>query len=308
MAVGVTAFGGPEALRPLELADPVPTEGQARVRLAAAAVSPTDALVRSGVIVAEGSDGPHVPGMDFAGVVDLAGPGSRWAVGDRVMGMALPAGPHGGAYVELIVSPDDGLTAVPDGLELAEASTIPMNGVTALQALDQLDLRSGDTLAVTGGAGVLAGYLMNIAQDRGLRVVADAAPEETALVRSLGADLVVVRGPGFASAVRAVVPDGVGGLADTAVLRGDATGAVRDGGAFVSFRGWLGDGDSRLRYFATSVSADYGEAGPLAELGRLAGAGVLVPRVAGILPASDAAEAHRRLDAGGTRGRLVLSF
>jgi NADPH:quinone reductase-like Zn-dependent oxidoreductase len=128
----------------------------------------------------------------------------------------LPAGPHGGAYAEEIVVPAASVVRAPRGVDLAAASTLLMNALTARVALDALALTDGQTVAVTGAAGALGGYLIQLARADGLRVVADAAPADEGLVRSLGADMVVARGDGIAAAIRAVVPSGVDGLFDGA--------------------------------------------------------------------------------------------
>ena len=86
------------------------------------------------------------------------------------------------------------MVAIPEGASLEEAATLPMNGLTALRGLELLGLAEGQTLLVSGGAGVLASYVIALARRAGLRVIADARPDETELVRGFGADEVVARG------------------------------------------------------------------------------------------------------------------
>ena len=93
-----------------------------------------------------------------------------------------------------------------------------MNGLTALRGLELLDLPAGATLLVTGGAGLLASYVIPLAKRAGLRVLADANPADEEFVRGLGADVVLPRGDGLAAAVRDAVPDGVDAVFDTALL------------------------------------------------------------------------------------------
>src|SRR3546814_13880809 len=112
-----------------------------------------------------------------------------------------------------------------------------MNGLTALRALELADLKTGRFLAVTGGAGLLANYAIAVAKRRGIKVIADATPEEAGLVRSYGADVVVVRGPAFADAVRVVVTEGVDALLDTALLSAPSFGAIRAGSVYLPVRG-----------------------------------------------------------------------
>ena len=176
--------------------------------------------------------------MDAAGVVESVGDGvDRLAPGDAVMAAVMPRRPEGGAQSELLVVPAASAVPLPDGADAVAASTLPMNGLTALLALELLDLGDGATLAVTGGAGLLASYVIPLARERGVRVLAHAGPADEALVAGFGAE-VVARGAGFADAVRAAVPDGVDGLVDTALLGRAAFGAIRDGGAMAVVRGW----------------------------------------------------------------------
>ena len=93
---------------------------------------------------------PRHPRVDSAGVIDEVGEDSRWQVGDLVMAIALPFGEHRGAYAEYLVGPDDSMARSPAGMDLPHAATLPMNGLTAMQILERLDLRPGQVLAVTG--------------------------------------------------------------------------------------------------------------------------------------------------------------
>ncbi len=251
--------------------------------------------------------GVAVPGMDVAGVITEVGPDvpARLSPGARVMAIVVPSGDHGG-YREELVLPSASVTAVPLGCTDAEASTLPMNGLTARLALDLMRLRRGGTIAVTGAAGAFGGYLVQLARHEGLTVVADAAPADRAMVAALGADVVVDRGPDVAARIRDHFPDGVDGLADGAVQGDEVLSAVRDGGVFATVRGYRGDGARGIRVAVVGVRDYAANWEKLDGLRELAGQGALTPRVAGTLPLDQAAEAHRRLAAGGTRGRLVL--
>lgn len=307
-AIGVTEFGGPEVLTVQDLPEPHPGKNAVRVRVRAAAVSPTDTNVRTGAYDMSESEPPYMPGMDAAGVIDEVGEGSRWSIGDEVMAIALPLGQHGGAYVELLVAPDDSIARIPSNATLEEASTIPMNGLTAVQILELAALRPGQVIAVTGGAGTLGNYTIQLAKQQGLIVVADAAPKDRDLVQSLGADHVLDRGADLADRIREIFPDGVHAVADTALLHDDVVPAVRDGGVFVSVRGWKGEPTRDIRFEAVWVFDEYHSAGKLDGLRQAVENGILTPRLADTLPAEEAPAAHRRLEAGGIRGRLVLTF
>ncbi|HWD56360.1 MAG TPA: NADP-dependent oxidoreductase [Acidimicrobiales bacterium] len=315
-AIGVTGFGGPEVLQVVDVPEPVAGPGELAIRVHAATVNPTDTVLRSGGRAARLKDvpPPYVPGMEAAGTLEHVGngAGTDLGLGERVMAIVQPLGVHG-AYAERVVVPAESVVRSPAGSTDAQAATLPMNGLSARMALDELALEPGQTLAVSGAAGAVGGYVLQLARAAGLRVVADATPADEALVRALGADAVVRRGGDFAAQVRDAVPAGVDGLVDTALLDGPASAAVRDGGAMVTLRGYEGGdlsaADHRGITFLPIYVRNYArQRAKLDALRAQAEAGVLTLRVGRIYPAEQAPEAHRVLEAGGTRGRLVLEF
>ncbi|MFI9388113.1 NADP-dependent oxidoreductase [Kutzneria sp. NPDC052558] len=311
-AIGLTEFGGPEVLRAVELPDPVPGPGQVRIRVHAAAVNPTDTLLRSGATSArfEGRPGPYVPGMDAAGVVDAIGPDTDTSLrpGDAVMAIVLPYGPRGGAYADLIVAPAESVVPIPSTVDFSHASTLLMNALTARLGLDLLAVPAGGTVAVTGAAGTFGGYAVQLAKSDGLLVLADASAADEQLVRDLGADEVVRRGDDVADRFRALEPDGVDAVLDGAVLHELVVPAIRDSGGLAVIRGWDGPAGRGIHVHQVWVSTVATDHARLRRLRDQAEAGELTLRVADVLPADQAAEAHRRLAAGGVRGRLVLDF
>jgi NADPH:quinone reductase len=309
-AAGVTEFGGPEALHIVDV-EPEPLgPGQVRLRVEAAAVSPTDTHARSGAYAGRDpvKTPPWVPGMDLAGIVTEVGEGvDHLSVGDAAMGIVVPFGPYG-AYREDKVLPGNSVVRAPRNATTVEASTLPMNGLTARYALDLMALEPGQVLAVTGAAGAFGGYVVQLAKADGLTVVADASEADEALVKELGADVVVRRGDDVADRIREQFPDGVDGLADGSVQDALVLPAVKDGGAVATVRGYRGDGQRGLRVFPTLVRRVAEDRAALDRLRQQAEDGVLTLRVARTLPAEEAAEAHRLLERGGIRGRLVLTF
>jgi NADPH:quinone reductase len=309
--VGLTEFGGPEVLRVVDLPEVHAGPGEIRIRVHAAAVNPTDTGIRDGsrAEMLKHVSPPHIPGMDAAGVIDAIGPDTATdlMVGDAVMAMVIPLGSHG-AYRESLVLAAAAVARAPAGASHAAAATLPMNGLTARLSLDQLALTPGQTLAVTGAAGCYGGYVVQLAKAAGLRVIADASAADEQLVRELGADIVVRRGDDIASTIRAIAPDGVDGLADGAVQNELAVGAVRDGGVFASVRGWAGNGERGIRFHRTMVRTYDQRADLLDQLRQQVEAGRVSLRVAATYPIDQAAAAHRRLEAGGTRGRCVILF
>ncbi|SEF22132.1 NADPH:quinone reductase [Amycolatopsis pretoriensis] len=299
-AIVVRRFGGPEVLETVEVPVPEPGPGQVRIRVAAAAVNPVDLATRAGVLTAAGVIPPREVlglGWDVAGVVDDAGDTS-FRAGDQVIGLrdriALPLG----AYADHLVLDSSAVALTPAGLSPVEAATLPLNALTAVQALDLVE--TDGTVLVTGAAGAVGGYAVTLAHHRKLQVVAVASEGDEALVRGFGADEFLPRGPALGDRVRALVPGGVDAALDTALLGLDALDAVRGGGEFVAFAAGAAPIPLRgIRVRNVWIRAD-GER--LAEA-----AGILLPRVADVLPLARAAEAHERLAAGGLRGRLVLT-
>lgn len=303
-------YGGPEALEVLDLPEEHAGPDQVRIRVHAATVNPTDTYVRNGdrVETQKVDPPPYVPGMDAAGVVDEVGEGvSSLAVGDHVMAIVVPRGAHG-AYRERLVLPAASVALAPAGSTHVEASTLPMNGLTARLSLDLLDLKPGQWVAVTGAAGCYGGYMVELAKADGLKVIADASDTDRALVEGLGADVVVPRGPGFADAVRAHLPEGVPGLADGSVQNEEVIPALSDGGVFTSVRGFSGTPERGISFKPTLVTHYRHEQAKLDRLGRQVEEGSVTLRVAGTYQPQDASAAHARLEAGGTRGRLVIVF
>ena len=309
-AVGVTEFGGPAALHLVEVPEQHAGPGEVRLRVTAATVNPTDTYLVLGAYAERdpAKSPPWVPGMDVAGVVDEVGEGvEHLAVGDAVMGVVVPSGAHGG-YRESLVLPAGSVVLSPKNATDVEASTLPMNALTARFSLDLMGLTPGQVVAVTGAAGAYGGYVVQLAKADGLTVVADASEADEQLVRELGADVVVRRGDDVAERIRAEFPDGVDGLADGAVQDALVLPAVRDGGAVATVRGYRGDGRRGLRMFPTLVRKVAQDRAALDRLRQQAEDGVLTLRVNRALPAEEAAEAHRLLARGGVRGRLVLTF
>jgi NADPH:quinone reductase-like Zn-dependent oxidoreductase len=307
-AVTYLGLGGHEVIKLLERTVRAPGAGEVRIAVKAAAVNPTDILSRT-----PGYGDPTsqvVPGMDAAGVIEAVGPGvSRLHVGQLVMAAVSPRRPDGGAQSQYIVVPAASVVPIPDGVSVAEASTLPMNGLTALGALSLASLKKGQTFAVSGGAGLLAHYAIAAAKRQGLKVIADAKPEEADLVRSYGADVVIERGPGYADAIRREMPEGVDALLDTALLAEKSFGAIRDGGLYIPVRGW-NDKPSERGIVIKPIFVDtvLERTDWLEVLRDMVAASEIKLRVTGEYTPDQTADAQRAVEAGGLRGRPVIVF
>ena len=307
-AVEIPQPGGPDVLRVAEREVREPRAGEVRLAVQAAAVNPTDIGLRQRG--AEGLDPPWVPGMDAAGVVESVGPGvERLAVGDAVMAAVMPRRPEGGAQAGLVVVPAASVVPAPAGATIEQAATLPMNGLTALRGLELLDLEPGATLAVTGGAGLLASYVIPLAK----RARAACSRRREARGRGARAGLRCGRGSASRRRARGRAPRAGAGRCRCRVRHGSARRsvfpAIRPGGALAYVRTWDGDDvEDGIQVRRVWIGDVIERTGWLEELAALAAEGLLALRVAETFPPQRAADAHRLMESGGLRGRAVIVF
>lgn len=296
-AAVVRTPGGPDSIEIIDVPVAEPGPGEVRVRIAAAGVNPVDLAVAGGVFHDMGlinQPGHTGLGWDFAGSVIASGPGVDLAAGTRVAGLVDGFDRDFGTYAEELVVPASSLAVVPDGLDLAAASTVPTNALTAAQIVDLLGdaPTGGNRLLVTGAAGAVGGYVTSLAQDRGWLVTGLARAEDEGFVRSLGA--------GFTTHAER----GWDAIADGAVMQEQALALVRDGGAFVGVQPSAKlPGERRIRVEVVMVHPD----GPrLTGLLARTASGELPARVHAVVRLDQVADAHRTMAKGGLRGRYVL--
>lgn len=313
-AVGFTEFGGREVLRVLELPEPHAGPGQVRIKVAAAAVHPADVNIRTGLSAkyspeANPPSEVYVVGWEVAGTIDEVEQRARpeLTLGTEVIAVTEPKLALGG-QAQYVVVPAESVVRAPKGVDLTAASTLLMAALTAQMGLDALALAPGATVAVTGAAGGIGGYAVQLAKAAGLTVVADAADKDRDLVTSLGADHVLPRGDGFPDGVRRLRPDGADGVIDGGSVGAAVAAAVRDGGGIATFKGFTGDTDRGVSWFPVFVYDRIRDTAALTRLRDQAESGVLTLRVVGSYPLEQVAEAHRLIEEGGVRGRPVLVF
>jgi NADPH2:quinone reductase len=285
--VEVSRFGDAGVLVGAQRPDPAPTPGRVPVRVTAAVVNPVDVVTRAGLI--PGLTPPFVLGWDFAGVTPD---------GTAVAGLVPWFAEAGatGTYADVVLADPAWLAPIPAGVDPAEAATLALNGLTAQQALALAALPAGTRLLITGASGGVGGFAVQLAAAAGLSVTAIASPGDESYVASLGAKEVLTRGT-------ALQPSSFDAALDAASY-GGVLHAVRDGGTYISVTDPStppSERDIRVAKVGVVPSSE-GLAVLLSDLA----AGRLVTRVAGRLPLSSAAEAHRRAEEGGLRGKLVL--
>jgi NADPH:quinone reductase len=340
--VVVDQFGGPEVLRVVEADDPRPGPGEVRVRVLAAGVSFTDALIRAGTYLG-GPKPPFTPGYELVGVVEELGTGcSRLRVGDRVGALTV-----WGSNAERVCVPERYAVEVPEDLDPAEVVSLVFPYMTAYQMLHRTArVTSGETVLVHGAAGRVGAAALELGALAGLRLIGTASARDRTAVERLGAVWIDYRNDDFLARVREltgdgvdVVLDGIGGKVSLrsfrALRRGDPiTGDP--GGRLVmignyntmvqgrkSWRGWL------EWYPATAIVWLWGLLSPRRRLSgyriqklriphqdwfeedfhalvELLREGKIHPLVAERLPLSEARRAHELLERSAAKGKLVL--
>jgi NADPH:quinone reductase-like Zn-dependent oxidoreductase len=308
-AIEVERLGGPDVLVPTEIEPPSPISTEVLVEVHAAGVNPVDYKTRSGGgVAAWAGPPPFVPGWDVAGTVVATGYGvTRFGLGDRVFGM--PRFPRAaGAYAEYVTAPSLQLALIPSGLGFIEAAAMPLAALTGWQALiDTARVAAGEVVLVHGAAGGVGHLAVQLAIARGASVIATARQGSHEFLRRLGVTRLVDRDAvavDQAASEVDVVVDLVGGADTAAALR-----TLRPGGVMLA----IADGaDEVTRRDAQRLGVRAAE--PLVEpdgraldsIAALVAEGALKVVVDSVLPLEAAPEAHRRLESGGVRGKLVL--
>lgn len=290
--------GPPDVLRIGELPVPTPTRGQLRIRVRTGGVQPFDTLVRRGALAVP-IRYPQQLGNEFAGVVDQVGPDAGgWAVGDEVLGWANMT-----ALAEYAVVDTDAVVRKPSDMPWETAGAIGASGQTALTALDDLDVRAGDTLLVHAAAGGAGSAAVQIARARGATVIGTASSENHEYLRELGA-VPIGYGPGLVDRVRRQVS----GEVDAAL---DAIGgrALRDSLSLVANPdriGTLVDHDLAAELGVRGIRARRTLAHLYALL-ELYQRRLLRVVVRATFPLEAVADAHRMIESGHGRGKVVIS-
>ncbi|PZS23414.1 MAG: hypothetical protein DLM54_01320 [Acidimicrobiales bacterium] len=172
-AVAFYEYGDPSVLRLIELPEPHAGAGQVRVRMRAAGVQPFDCKLRRGDMREfMPITSPHVPGNDFAGVVDEVGAGvTAFRAGEDLLGFT-----NGGAHAEVIVVDASAVVPRPSTLPWEVAGALSASGQTALNALRDLGVTAGDTLLVHAAAGGVGTFAVQLARQWGATVIGSASP------------------------------------------------------------------------------------------------------------------------------------
>jgi NADPH2:quinone reductase len=313
--------GGPEVLHYGEIDTPEPGPGELRIRVAYAGVNPADWKNREGMLAAFRPYAfPYVIGFDAAGIVDKLGEGvTGFAPGDRVFSPTNHGQGGQGSYAEYTIAAVDRVAHMPAGLDFAHAAALPVAALTAWQGLfDRGGVEAGQRVLIHGGSGGVGSFAVQFALWAGADVAATCSTPNVEYVRGLGAGRVIdYREEDIAAAVTAWAPGGLDYLMDAvgfSTLPGGVD-LVRRGGVYVSIPTLCDDGDIQAGIAASqakgvrrvfSTMSDVGCAAPLARIARLLVDGVVKAPPLTEYALQDAAEAHRQIQSGHTRGKIVL--
>lgn len=324
-AIVVRQPGGPEVLELTRVPLPAPGKGEVRVRVSASGLNRADLIQRRGQYPAPPGWPADVPGLEFSGTIEAVGEGAEAAVGQRVMGVV-----GGGGYAEAVVTHARDLVPVPDGMSLTDAGAVAEVFMTAFDAVFlQTGLVLGETLlvhAVGSGVGTAA---LQLARAAGARVIGTSrtpAKLQRAAELGLAEGIVVQEGDDWPRRVLEltggrgadVVLDLVGGP----YLAGNQKAIAARGRMIVV--GVTGGPKAEIDLRAlmskrASVTGTVLRARPLEEKIALARAftarvvpllasGAVRPVIDGVYPPEQAADAHRRLEASETFGKLLISW
>lgn len=301
--VRIHSYGGSEVLRFEEAPKPQPAHGEVLVRVHAAGVNPVDWKSCMGRF--RQFPLPFTPGWDVSGVVEALGPDtSGFAVGDEVFGLIRFPEP-GNAYAEFATAPVEHLARKPRTIDHVQAAGLPLAALTAWQAFEKAQLRSGQSVLVLGAAGGVGHLAVQLAKAKGARVAGTASGRNVEFVRGFGLDQFIdytTSSPETAIRNVDVLFDTVGGDA-----RDRALGALKKGGTLVTiaYPPVTPERAAALGITAHGILVQPSRV-QLEEIARLVDGGKLKVFVETVLPLADARTAHERSQTGRVRGKLVL--
>jgi NADPH:quinone reductase-like Zn-dependent oxidoreductase len=299
-AIMVSQFGGPEVLQVDEAELPRPRSGEVLVRVLAAGVGPWDASLRRGDLA---GPLPYIPGGEFAGVV-VGDTGADAALDDGAPVYGYPG--LTGCYAQYLTCPVEKLAPVPAGLPITDAAAAPIDAMTAEQGLtDVLAIGAGDRVLITAGAGGLGHFAVQIARILGASVVATASPQHHEFLHRLGAAVVIDHTkPDWPDQVRDATDGGAERvLACAAPTLDGAARAARDGALIATPVHAETPTGQRVRWQRYNGQA---RGSRLIRMAPWFDDGSLTVTVQDRYYWHNAAQAHRVVERGHTRGKLVL--
>ena len=300
-AIAIEGFGGRDHLKLVDLPAPEPGADDVLVRVRAAGVGPWDTKTREGLF--GGRSFPHVLGLEASGILEGAGENVEdLREGDEVYVYSS------GCYAEYVAAPAEKVARKPASLSFEEVAGVPVAGSTAYQGIvEEIGLKEGETVLIAGAAGGVGTMAVQIAASLGARVLGTASPPNHGYLLSLGADEAIDYHGDWVAAARSIAPDGVDAVFDC--VGGEtfrrSFEAVRDDGRVVTIVAF-GEEVEPGRGIAHHAFSARAERRKLERLSEMFDAGKLRVQIENVLPLEEAAKAHERVEAGHTRGKIVL--
>jgi NADPH:quinone reductase-like Zn-dependent oxidoreductase len=305
-AILATGYGGPEVLALQDIELPEPGPDQVLVEVRAAGTNPVDYKLYSGEMGNDPANLPLPVGLEVAGVVVAAAPGTAGYTGALTVGDEVIVTNVRGGYAERVLVTASDVGHKPVSLSFSEAAGLLLVGGTAWHLLTKTAVGKGDTVLIHGASGGVGLMAVQLATARGARVIATASPARHDQLREYGAEPVAY-GAGLADRVRAIgAVDAALDLVGTDEALDTSVELVADRGRIATIAGF---GRAAELGIAALTGADGGQEirdGARVELLKLAAAGRLKVTVDKVFPLADAAEAHRYLQTGHARGKVVL--
>jgi len=305
--VVATAFGGPEVLQLVSQSNPPLGDGQVRIEVRAVGANPIDYKSYSGLMGTDPATLPKRIGSEAAGVVTEVGARvTTVAVGDEVIAFPAP-----GAYASALVVAEAELTPKPAAIGWTEAAGLLLTGATATHLLEATSVHVGDTVLIHGASGGVGLIAVQLAVQRGARVIATASASAHELLASLGATPVSY-GAGLADRVREVAPGGVTvalDLVGTDEAVDVSLELVADRSRIATIAAFGRAADVGIKLLGGGPGADPGtdiRSAARARLAELAGQGQLRVVISETFPLAEAAAAHRALAGRHAPGKIVL--
>ncbi len=312
-AVVFDAPGDADVLRAAVVPTPAPVLSELLVRVVAAGINPIDAKTRSGAGVSSAiTEFPSTLGFDFSGVVVSSPYESHpLPVGTEVFGM-VPFPRSGGTYAEYVAVPTLSVARKPASLSHVEAAGVPLAALTAWGlVVETAHAHEGQRILIHAGAGGVGHFAVQLAAYFGAHVTATGSGSNLAWLRELGASVVIDRNTMRFDEVAGevdVVIDLVGNVHDETGTR--SLSVLRPGGLYIlvptgSWPGYAAAAaEAGMRTTSYKVIPD---GGVLATIARLLESGAIHVFVDRVFPLAEAASAHRELEKGRTRGKIVLA-
>lgn len=312
-AVVFDAPGTPDVLRLADVPTPAPVLSELLVRVVAAGINPIDAKTRAGSGVAGAIEQlPSTLGFDFSGVVVRSPYETHpFPVGTEVFG-TVPFPRSGGTYADYAVVPTLSVARKPPSLSHVEAAGVPLAALTAWGlVVETVHAHEGQRILIHAGSGGVGHFAVQLAAYFGAHVTATGSTGNLAWLRELGASVVIdyttMRFEHIVGEVDVVI-DLVGNVHDDTGTR--SLSVLRPGGLYVLVPtgAWpdYADAAAAAGVRATSFKM-VPDGGVLATIARLLESGAIQVFVDRVFPLAEAADAHRALENGHTRGKIVLS-